>query len=110
MASFAWIFTVVALFTLISNADNDFTYTGSPVAGKPFTIAWTPGTYSTIDILLYTLTGYPYYVPTTGVPIVGMWEGISLVFQGPREERPRADHIQRELPTREPIFGTSQQL
>lgn len=30
-------------------------------------------------------------------------------FMPNRRERPRADHIQRELPTLEPIFGTSQQ-
>jgi hypothetical protein len=68
---FVWIFAVVALWARATIADNDFTYTGSPVAGQPFTITWTPGIYSSIDILLYSLTGYPYYVPTTAVPVAG---------------------------------------
>ncbi|PMD32848.1 hypothetical protein L207DRAFT_518274 [Hyaloscypha variabilis F] len=69
MVRFGWIVVVVGLLTQAVVADNDFTYTGSPVAGQSFTITWTPGTYSTIDILLYSLTGYPYYVPTTAVPV-----------------------------------------
>ena len=69
MVTFGWIVAVVGLLARTVVADNAFTYTGSPVAGESFTITWTPGTYSTIDILLYSLTGYPYYVPTTAVPI-----------------------------------------
>ena len=52
-------------------ASNDFTYTGTPVAGKAFTITWTPQDYDTIDILLFSLTGYPYYVPTTSTTVAG---------------------------------------
>ena len=69
MVRFGWIVVVVGLLTQAVVADNDFTYTRSPVAGQSFTITWTPRTYSTIDILLYSLTGYPYYVPTTAVPV-----------------------------------------
>lgn len=70
MVRFRWIFAVLLGFLARATiAANDFTYTGSPVAGKPFTITWAPGTYSTIDILLYSLTGYPSYVPTIAIPI-----------------------------------------
>ena len=71
MAMYLWILVAISLVSG-SLADNDFTYTGSPVAGQPFTITWTPGTYDKIDILLYSLTGFPYYVPTTSVPIASM--------------------------------------
>ena len=66
---FSTVFNIILGFAF---AGNNFTYTGTPVPGEPFTITWTPDTYATVDILLNHLTGYPYYVPTTSVPIVGM--------------------------------------
>jgi hypothetical protein len=73
MAKWLWFQVPLFYWARLAIADNDFTYTGTPVAGQPFTITWTPGTYTTVDILLNHLTGYPYYVPTTSVPIVGKW-------------------------------------
>jgi hypothetical protein len=74
MAKWHWISVALVYWAALAEADNDFTYTGTPVAGQSFTITWTPGTYTTVDILLNHLTGYPYYVPTTSVPIVGKWK------------------------------------
>jgi hypothetical protein len=69
MGRLAWFFAVLSIWAWAISADNDFTYTGTPAAGEPFTITWSPGTYATVDILLYSLTGFPYYVPTTSEPI-----------------------------------------
>jgi hypothetical protein len=74
MAKWLWFLGALVHWACLVIADNDFTYTGTPVAGQPFTITWTPGTYTTVDILLNHLTGYPYYVPTTSVPIIGKWD------------------------------------
>jgi hypothetical protein len=66
---------IVALLSFLAKltfADNNFTYTGTTVAGQPFTIAWDLGTYATLDIFLYQLTGFPYCVPTTSQPIARM--------------------------------------
>jgi hypothetical protein len=53
----------------IAVADNDFTYTGTPVAGQPFNITWTPGTYSKVDILLNNLFPSEGVIITASDPI-----------------------------------------
>ena len=54
-------------------ADNDFTFTGTPVAGQPFTITWTPGSYSKVDIMLNNLLDSGPPIVTTSAAIASQW-------------------------------------
>lgn len=71
MANWILLLAVLGVLSSAASASNDFTYTGTPVAGKSFTITWTPQDYDKIDILLFSLTGYPEYVPTTSTTVAG---------------------------------------
>lgn len=55
-------FTAAVLGTSLGN---ELTYSRTPVPGQPFTITWNPANYAVIDLLLWSLSGYPEYVPTT---------------------------------------------
>lgn len=59
-------------------ADNNFTYKGTPVAGQPFTITWTPGTYSKVDIMLNSLYPSEEVIITTSDPIASQLATHSL--------------------------------
>ena len=62
----------VLLFFCLSAAalaDNDFTFAGTPVAGQAFTVTWTPGRYSKIDIMLNTLLDTVNPIVTTSAAI-----------------------------------------
>lgn len=86
-----------------ANLDNNpFTYNGTPVPGQSFTITWIPSTYNKIDILLWSLGSFPYYVPTTSVPIASMFD-FNMIYTS------LTNDIQRKLKTRASSYGRCQQ-